>query len=208
MARKTKEDAQATRQQLLRAAVRVFAEKGVSRSSLQDIAAAAGTTRGAIYWHFKNKADLFDAMMGDAILPLEQAMQRMGHDANLDPLVELEQALMLTIRDIASNDETRAVFEVAILKVEYVDELLGIKARHMQACVNGTREIARSLQEAAARRGQVLPVRAEVAAHGLNALLAGLIHTWMLAPQAFDLVTVSQSAIRAQLAGLGFALDT
>lgn len=203
MARKTKEDAQATRQQLLQAAVRVFADKGVSRTSLQDIAEAAGTTRGAIYWHFKNKADLFNAMMDDAILPMEQAMQRIGHDPAQDPLAELEQALLQTMRDIASNGATRAVFEIAILKVEYVDELMGIKARHIQSFVNGTREITRSLREAAARRGITLPVSPEVAAHGLHALMAGLIHSWMLSPQEFDLVAVAQSAIRAQLVGLG-----
>jgi len=208
MARRTKEDAQDTRQQLLEAAVRVFGEKGVSGTSLQDIAEAAGTTRGAIYWHFKNKADLFNAMMDDALLPMEQAMQRIGHDPAQDPLAELEQALMQTLRDIANNEATRAVFEIAIMKVEYVDELLGIKARHIQAFGDGTREITRSLREAAARRGISLPVSPEVAAHGLHALMAGLIHSWMLSPEAFDLVAVSQSAIRAQLAGLGLQLVT
>jgi TetR/AcrR family acrAB operon transcriptional repressor len=206
MARRTKEDAQTTRSQLLQAAIRVFGEKGVSRTSLQDIAAAAGTTRGAIYWHFKNKADLFNALMDDALLPMEQAMQRIGHDPAQDPLVELEHALLQTMRDIVSNERTRAVFEIAIMKVEYVDELMGIKARHIQCFGDGTREIARSLQEAAVRRGIDLPVSPSMAAHGLHALMAGLIHTWMLSPQAFDLVLVSQSAVRAQLAGLGLRL--
>ena len=113
MARRTKADAQATRLQLLQAAVRVFGTKGVSRTSLQDIAEAAGTTRGAIYWHFKNKADLFNAMMDDALLPMEQAMRRIGHDAAQDPLAELEHALLQTMRDIVSTDSTRAVFEIS-----------------------------------------------------------------------------------------------
>jgi TetR/AcrR family acrAB operon transcriptional repressor len=203
MARKTKEDAQATRHQLLDAALRVFAEKGVSRTSLQDIAGAAGTTRGAIYWHFKNKADLFNAMMDEAILPMEQAMQRMGHDPAQDPLAELEHAILQTMHDITTNETTRAVFEIATLKVEYVDDLLGVKARHIQAYADGTREISRSLQEAAARRGISLPVPPEVAAQGLHALMAGLIHTWMLAPNVFNLLEVTQVAVRAQLAGLG-----
>ena len=204
MARRTKEDAQATRQQLLQAAQRVFAEKGVSRTSLQDIAQAAGASRGAIYWHFKNKADLFNAMMEEAILPMEQAMQRMGHDPAQDPLVELEQALLQTLRDIASNESTRTIFEIATLKVEYVDELLAVQVRHIQAYVDGTREIYRSLQEAAVRRGLALPMPAEKAAHGLHALIVGLIHSWMLAPQVFDLVEVSRSAVRTYLGGLGF----
>jgi TetR/AcrR family acrAB operon transcriptional repressor len=59
MVRRTKEEAQATRKLILDTAEVVFHERGVSRSTLNDIAQAAGLTRGAIYWHFKDKADLF-----------------------------------------------------------------------------------------------------------------------------------------------------
>src|SRR5688500_12124271 len=62
MARRKKEDALETRHRILDTAARVFLKKGTARTSLDDIAAAAGVTRGAIYWHFKNKIDLFDAM--------------------------------------------------------------------------------------------------------------------------------------------------
>ena len=58
MVRRTKEEAQETRNSILDAAERVFFEKGVSRTSLADIAQAAGVTRGAIYWHFAHKSDL------------------------------------------------------------------------------------------------------------------------------------------------------
>ncbi|OGB55937.1 MAG: TetR family transcriptional regulator [Burkholderiales bacterium RIFOXYC12_FULL_60_6] len=203
MARRTKEDAEETRHQLLEAAQRVFAEKGVSRTSLQDIAQAAGVTRGAIYWHFKNKAELFNAMMDSAVLPMEQAMQQMGHDARQDPLVELERAVLQTMRSIESDARTRAIFEVATLKVEYVDELLAVKQRHVQCYLDGTRQMQRSLEDAAARRAVALAVPADTAAHGLHALMVGLIHTWMLEPSRFKLVAVSQIAIRTYLAGLG-----
>ena len=203
MPRRTKTEALATRHQLLEAAIQVFAEKGVSRTSLQDIAVAAGTTRGAIYWHFKNKADLFNAMMECAILPIEQAMAQIGHDPAQDPLAELEHAMLQAMRNIVGDARTRAIFEIATMKVEYVDELLAVKARHVQAIADGTRQMHRSLQEAAMRRGVVLALPVEVAATGLQALMTGLIHTWMLSPTAFDLVAASQAAIRTYLAGLG-----
>lgn len=204
MARRTKEEALATRQQLLEAAQRVFSEKGVSRTSLQDIALAAGASRGAIYWHFKNKADLFNAMMECAILPIEQAMQQIGHDPLQDPLLELERAILLAMRSIISDESTRVIFDIATLKVEYVDELLVVKAPHVQAYSAGTREMQRSLQEAAARRGVTPLIPPELAAPGLHALMAGLIHTWLLDPTGFDLMVVSQGAIRTYLTGLGF----
>jgi TetR/AcrR family acrAB operon transcriptional repressor len=207
MARRTKEEALATRHQLLEAAERVFAEKGVSRTSLQDIAQAAGATRGAIYWHFKNKADLFNAMMERVILPMEQAMQKIGHDPAQDSLQELQEAILSPMRSIASDERTRRVFEVATLKVEYVDDLLAIRARHVQTYADGVREIHRSLVEAASRSGLVLPMPPDIAAQGLQALMVGLIHTWSLAPNAFELVPVAERSIAAYLAGLGLKPD-
>jgi AcrR family transcriptional regulator len=70
MARRTKEDALATRELLLDAAERVFHRRGVSRTTLQEIAQDAGLTRGAIYWHFQNKGELFHAMMERVTLPI------------------------------------------------------------------------------------------------------------------------------------------
>lgn len=203
MARRTKEDALATRHQLLDAAERVFAEKGVSRTSLQDIAQAAGASRGAIYWHFKNKADLFNAMMERITLPMEEAVHRIGHGAALDPLDELLVALLDAMRNIATDERTRRVFEVATLKVEYVDELLAVKARQLQIQADVVRQIQRSLLDASARRGVPLPISPSMASHGLHALVVGLIHTWLMAPQAFDLVRVAEMAMGAYLAGLG-----
>jgi TetR/AcrR family acrAB operon transcriptional repressor len=75
MARRTKEEAAATRDSILDAAEKLFVEQGVSRTTLQHIASAAGVTRGAIYWHFDDKGALFNAMMERATLPLEAELQ-------------------------------------------------------------------------------------------------------------------------------------
>ena len=65
--RKTKIEANKTRQHLLNAALEVFWREGVTRASLQAIAQQAGVTRGALYWHFKNKEDLFESMIEQQI---------------------------------------------------------------------------------------------------------------------------------------------
>ena len=52
-------NAELTRQRLIEAARQVFLEHGVSRTTMAHIAAQAGVTRGAVYWHFNNKLDLF-----------------------------------------------------------------------------------------------------------------------------------------------------
>ena len=57
---------QQTRDYLLRAAAQVFAERGFHEATLDEVAAAAGYTKGAVYSNFKNKEDLFLALVEDA----------------------------------------------------------------------------------------------------------------------------------------------
>ncbi len=56
--RRTKEEAEETKERIVKASVRVFAEQGFSGAESSDIATQAGVTRGAIYRHFKNKEAL------------------------------------------------------------------------------------------------------------------------------------------------------
>lgn len=70
MARKTKENAYKTRACLLDAAQRLFIMQGVSRTTLNDIAKAAGLTRGAVYWHFENKDAIIIALWDRGAGPL------------------------------------------------------------------------------------------------------------------------------------------
>ena len=63
MARKTKEEARATRESVLIAALDLFSEKGYSRTTFADLAKRIGMTRGAVYWHFDNKPALLAAMV-------------------------------------------------------------------------------------------------------------------------------------------------
>src|SRR3954470_7153686 len=93
MVRRSKEDALATRNTLLDAAERVFLAQGVAGTSLNDIAQAAGTTRGAIYLHFPYEAGLFNAMMSRVALPLQRALFLVEARPEQDPLPGLKNAL-------------------------------------------------------------------------------------------------------------------
>ena len=91
MARKTKENAELTRQRLIEAARQVFLIRGVSRTTMEHIAIQAGVTRGAIYWHFNNKLDLFQAMREQVFLPLIDRMDdTLLVEGTEDPLTCIE----------------------------------------------------------------------------------------------------------------------
>ncbi len=203
MVRRSKADAQATRNSLLDAAEHLFQERGVSRTSLNDIAVAAGTTRGAIYWHFKDKADLFNAMMERVTLPLEESLQCAAAAHAQCPVVELRLAMLEALRKTATDAQTRRVFDIATHKVEYVAELLAVKERHLRVrneCLARTRL---AMQRAVELSGRPLPVEVDSAALGLHVMIDGLIQNWLLDPQAFDLVASGGRVFDTYLAGLG-----
>ncbi len=127
MARKTKAEAELTRQQIIDAARRVFYRCGVTKSTLESIAGEAGVTRGAVYWHFKNKTELFFAMRAQAILPLLDHIDDAILDESIaDPLDGIERALQQMMAGLKENKVAGEVFRIASLRCEYVDELAPI----------------------------------------------------------------------------------
>jgi TetR/AcrR family transcriptional regulator, acrAB operon repressor len=204
MARRTKEDALATRNALLDAAEVLFAEAGVGGTSLHDIAQAAGVTRGAVYWHFKDKADLFNAMMERATLPFEAPFaeaEQAGGDA-LDNLRALARAIL---RQAATDPHVQTVFTIATQKVEYVGELGAVRERHLQGRDQAVRRFEALLRRAGAQGRLAAGVSPRQSAVALHALVNGLIYNWMLERNAFDLQRVGRAGIDSLLAGFACA---
>lgn len=204
MARRTKEDADATHSNLLDAAERVFYEKGVARASLNEIAQAAGATRGAIYWHFRSKVDLFNAMMDRVSLPMEEVCVEGEAGCRLAPLTRLFAALERVTGMVTGDERTRRVVEIAFYRIEYVDELMAVRERHLAVQARFHAQVARDLALAADEQGLALPMSVVVAAAGLQALFDGLLHAWILREERFDLQVVARATVMVYLRGLGF----
>lgn len=202
MARKTKEDAQVTRALILDAAERVFHRRGVSRTTLQEIAQEAGLTRGAIYWHFENKGELFHAMMERVTLPMMAGMTEITPADQERPLERIRRNTASALQQIVHNDQVRRVFEIATQKLEYVDELQSMRERHVAGrneCIDDTHR----LMQLARDKGQVrsdMDLRS--ATLGLFALIGGLKFNWLLSPGDFDLEAVGLAVLDAYLAGI------
>jgi TetR/AcrR family transcriptional regulator, acrAB operon repressor len=201
MVRKTKEEAQETRQRILDAAEQVFQRQGVSRTSLSHIAVEAGVTRGAIYWHFKNKVDLYDAMIRRVLDP-EESRCGSGVLGMGDPLRAIRELAVDFLQRVALDARHQRVFEIAWHKCEYVDEMAVIRDSHLEC---GRRFIA--LLEAAMQRAQDLgqlsaTVSPHQAAVGIMALLDGLVVNWTLESTLFPLADYAPGVVDAYLAGL------
>jgi TetR/AcrR family acrAB operon transcriptional repressor len=202
MARSTKEEAIETRNRILDAAEDIFHAQGVSRTTLNDVAEAANVTRGAIYWHFKNKSDLFDAMCERVCLPLEAMQQVHDEERHDDPLARLRYLCLLVLSETVNNPHSRKVFDIMLHKCELTDETAAIFLRQKECYMEGAADIEQLLREAVA--AAQLPANldvglARVAVHGM---LIGLMNNWLFLPESFDLAAVSEPLIDACIEGL------
>ena len=202
MARRTKEEAAATRDSILDAAEKLFVEQGVSRTTLQHIATEAGVTRGAIYWHFDDKGALFNAMMERVTLPFECALASLG-TADADSVLDDVCSFFVEIfRVTETNPQARRVLEIASLKVEFVSEMDAVRVRRRQSKGDLTAQVVERLKLAQAG-GQIRPdVDPQSLAIGLWALMDGLIRNWMFEPTSFSLVELGGKMVATMLEGI------
>lgn len=202
MVRKTKEEALETRNLILDTAEAVFSEKGVSRTTLNDIAKAANLTRGAIYWHFKNKADLFDAMLQRVILPMDEYIASPKQDLANTALAHLRDRAMHVVRTLANDLRTQRVFDIVMHKTEMVDDMLPIRDHHLEAIQGCIQTIEKDFAQAVAKGELSANTNIRQAAVGLHALIDGLFANYVLSPALFDLMTQAEFTIDNYLEGL------
>ena len=202
MVRKTREEALATREELLDAAERVFRKRGVGHTSLAEVADAAGVTRGAIYWHFKDKADLFQALVERVEMPMNAAMEEMDRASATDPLGAVRQLAIHALRNLAGSARIQAVFDVVFLRCEYTEELAPVRARQLEDRKVCLRRCEVAFEQAVARRQLPAGTDTRLAAQGLYAFVTGLMRSWVETPGRFDLHAEAPALIDTFLSGV------
>ncbi|PSW13919.1 TetR family transcriptional regulator [Photobacterium sanctipauli] len=176
MARKSKEEAELTRQLLLDTAMKVFSEKGLAKTTLASIAKEAGLTRGAIYWHFKDKADLLEALWKSQSPALQHAIQATQQLEG----IELKQGMLNTARvllvEMHDNPKMRMIMQLSFQC--FADESL------METCIEQSKE-DRALMLAAMEclHGNGIlhdHLTPKVAATIFESLLTGVCEQWLM----------------------------
>ena len=187
MARKTKQQAQETRQHILDVALRLFSRQGVSSTSLAEIAKAAGVTRGAIYWRFKNKSDLFSEiweLSESNIGELEIEYQAKFPD---DPLSVLREILVHLLEATVTEERRRLLMEIIFHKCEFVGEMAVVQQAQRSICVESYDRIEQTLTHCIKAKmlpGNLMTRRAAILMRGY---ISGIMENWLFAPQSFDL---------------------
>lgn len=197
MARKTKQQAQETRQHILDAAVKTFSERGVSATSLTDIATVAGVTRGAIYWHFKNKAELFSEILQSAEENIE--LFEIEYQTNYpdNPLYVLTETLIYILDSTVSNTHWRALMEILFHKCEFVGEMTLFQEVRTGLYAGCYLRIEETLRRCIEQRQLPAGLHCRRAAIMLRAYMTGLMENWLFVPGSFDLQSESRLLVNA-----------
>lgn len=204
MARRTKAEAQETREQIIDAAELVFHRRGVARSSLNDIAQEAGVTRGAIYWHFKNKQDVFAGMLERHRLPTEALSQRAEDPNETDPLSRFRDLLISVLQRTVRDPGHRRVFEILFYKCEFTDETDPLMLRVRESYLDGGAKVRRTLANAIERGQLPATLNLDRAVTQLHAQMTGLLYTWLLLPGSFDLDDEAPEFVDSYIATLRY----
>ncbi len=187
MARRTKQEALETRSQIIDAAERCFSRKGVSHTSLAEIAKHAGVTRGAIYWHFENKDEVVDALLLRARIPIQHLEEASRDIDEPDPLGRLHMLLAEIFRQTERDPSTRRINEIIFHKCEFTDQMCDLREHMRELRGQSLRKLELTLQNAMSR--QQLPARLDIpmAARSLQAQLIGTLDAWLLRPEDYSL---------------------
>lgn len=201
MARKTKAEAQETYEALLDAAERVFSEKGVTNTTLNDVAGAAGMTRGAIYWHFKDKYDLLYALCDRTFLPMETLLNEISECQQLDPKVALKHSNMQFLQLVTGDQHQRNVCNIILHRCERTPEIKVFEKERTQK--NECLGKIQSILDRAVSLGR-LPADTDtwVAMQANHAFLIGLVHQWIDDPESYDLPLHAEGVVDMFLSGL------
>jgi TetR/AcrR family acrAB operon transcriptional repressor len=179
--RRTKEDADLTRQSLLNAALEVFSRMGFDAARLEDVAEAAGVTRGAIYHHFGGKAELFYALIDEADVSGSGAVQRAIAEGG--GMLEISRRVIVYSLELLQKDSRyRQASELYLFNLGSSPDLARYQRERREQMAQPVQQIAGYIRTAQAQ-GEV---RAELdpmtAAKAFLAYQTGLNFIWLLNP--------------------------
>ena len=199
--RRTKEEAKATRQDVIRSALQVFSEKGYAAATLKDIADRAGVTRGAVYWHFDNKADLYNTLLAEFSAISSQVVAKAVEAGGTLPEI-LKRIFVRLLQEVERDRELRAVLELELFTMLRISELEASRQKQLEAGEQLLVGIAQAMEEgikAGSLRKDFEPI---TMARSFLAFQKGAIQLWLLNPKSFSLQLEAEAMAEIYLKGI------
>lgn len=107
--KRTKLEAEDTRRRLLEAGLEVFLQKGFDKASLEEIAQRLNMTRGAVYWHFKDKEAIFTELVEQKLGNKQQLLDELLLDEEVPPLQKITSFMKQLLHLLAEEEDYRQI---------------------------------------------------------------------------------------------------
>ncbi|RWR17014.1 TetR family transcriptional regulator [Sinirhodobacter populi] len=196
--RRSKADAEQTRTSILDAAERLFCECGIAATPLERVARQAGVTRGALYWHFKDKSDLLKALRERYRLPQEDLIARAAREGHADPFGLLRDTagdLLATFEAEESRQNLYMMLNAMVPDTE--------SGRWLSGCNAEMFGLLQRLMEQAREHRMLTPdLEPQEAAVVLMITMNGLLTEWMRSGKAFSLTGLGLKIMCRQIDSL------
>ncbi|AYA62885.1 MULTISPECIES: TetR family transcriptional regulator [unclassified Alteromonas] len=200
--RRTKEDAELTKQTILKAAVDVFTERGVAKASLEEIARKADVTRGAVYWHFKNKMEIFDALHENLHTPFIERIMEGLEAEHPNPVGQLQELCTNIFLDLDQDEQLRKTLTLFMLKCDYSGDLKCSQEKHTTAKYDKIQAFS-AYYKRAIKLGQLsADITPEDYTLAMNCFMRGILSEYLEAPEAFDITTKAPILMKIYFGGL------
>lgn len=164
-----------------------FLTAGVSSTSLGEIAKAAGVTRGAIYWHFKDKSDLFSEIWELSESNIGELELEYQAKFPSDPLSVLREILIHVLESTVTEERRRLLMEIIFHKCEFVGEMAVVQQAQRNLCLESYDRIEQTLKHCIEAKMLPADLMTRRAAIIMRGYISGLMENWLFAPQSFDL---------------------
>ena len=190
--------AEETRTRILSAAQACFSRSGFAAASVADICAEAGVTKGAFYYHFSSKQNLFFELLKSWLVVVDSGLETArGQTATVcDGLVQMAGA-------------TRVIFENSVgylpLFLEFWQQSIRDPQvwQQVKAPYRGYQQYFRQIVEAGVADGSLQVENPTVAANALLGMAVGLILQGLIDPSEADWANTMQDSVRMMLRGFG-----
>jgi AcrR family transcriptional regulator len=186
-----------TRSHILDVGGELFAERGYDATSVADICARAGVTKGAFYHHFASKQSVFLELRDRWLGPLEaQLTLPRGADETLPQLLQQIADMVHQVFATEGEEQRQQIF-LELLSAARHDHVLALLTPMQRY-----RELFAQLIDAGIKEGTLRKVDRELAAQVFVSLGFGLIMQSLLDPQGHDWGNIASRAIPLLMQGL------
>lgn len=120
-----KSEAAETRTTIILSALKLFSEKGFDATSISEICKKANITKGALYWHFKDKRDLYYQLISEVIKEiLGESMLSISEEKS--PILKMKKHLNNYLTNIANNESYQDAYRLMVREMQF-DQLADIE---------------------------------------------------------------------------------